>query len=153
MTVLIESLDVRRSVAEVFAYVSDFTTTQEWDPAVLRSRQLTQGPVAVGTCFEVICSLPVGSIALIYEVTAFQHNELFEQHGRSRLFEIHDSICFEPTAVGTRINYKSEIIFTPWLRPLAACSKKALEKMGRESMQGLGAALGNGVDVSRHHSN
>lgn len=92
MTVLCQSVEVCRPVAEVFAYVSDFTTTQEWDATVQRSRQLSEGPIDVGTCFEVTCLLPVGSITLIYEVSAFERNQLFEQRVRSRLFEIQDSI-------------------------------------------------------------
>jgi len=137
-------------LADVFNYVSDFTTSREWDPTVQGSRQLSEGSIDVGTCFEVTCLLPLGSIRLIYKVTAFERNELYEQHCRSRLFEIQDSIRFEPTTEGTRVNYRSEIIFTPWLRPIAACCRKGLEKMGRESVEGLGAVLRSDITLSRH---
>ena len=68
MTVLHETVDVSRPVNEAFAYVSDFTTTAEWDPTVLHASQSTPGAIAVGTEFKVVCALPVGSIDLQYRV-------------------------------------------------------------------------------------
>jgi len=153
MTVLQESVEVPRPVAEVFDYVSDFSTTQEWDATALRARKLSDGPVGVGTRFEVICALPVGSITLTYEVTAFERNALFELRGCSRFFDIQDSIRFEPTAAGTRIDYRAEFTFRPWVRPLADFGRKGLEDMGRDSVQGLGAALRDDFPVSRHQGN
>ena len=68
MTVLHEIADVKRSPEEVYDYVSDFTTTVEWDTTAIAARKLTPGAVAVGTKFEVECALPVGSITLLYTV-------------------------------------------------------------------------------------
>ena len=153
MTVLQESVEVPRPVAEVFDYVSDFSTTQEWDATALRARKLSDGPVSVGTRFEVICALPIGSITLTYEVTAFERNVLFELRGCSRFFDIQDSIRFQPTAAGTRIDYRAEFTFRPWVGPLAERGRKGLESMGRDSVQGLGAALCDDFPVSRHQGN
>ena len=65
MTVLQEHVVVPRPANEAFDYVSDFTTTTEWDSTALEARKLTDGPIAVGTQFEVICALPIGSITLV----------------------------------------------------------------------------------------
>lgn len=56
-----ESVRSPRPQAEVLAYLSDFTTTAEWDPGVKDAEQLTDGPVAVGTgCVSSPCSWAAG---------------------------------------------------------------------------------------------
>ena len=72
MIELHEAAVVARPLEEVFDYVSDFTTTTEWDATALQARKLTPGAVGVGTRFEVICALPVGSITINYQVEELQ---------------------------------------------------------------------------------
>jgi dehydrogenase/reductase SDR family protein 12 len=141
MTVLQESVEVSRSVEDAFAYVSDFVTTTEWDSTVLSARKLTPGAIDVGTEFEVVCALPVGSVTLLYAVQKLQPNKLLELSGTSRFFDIRDTIAFSRTATGTRIDYRAEFRFKPLAAPFAALLGNGLQKMGRESVAGLGAAL------------
>lgn len=141
MTVLQEHVVVPRPANEAFDYVSDFTTTTEWDSTALEARKLTDGPIAVGTQFEVICALPIGSITLVYEVEELVANKKIVLAGQGRFFNIRDTITFTPEKSGTRIDYRAEFDFRPWLRPLASRSQAGLEKMGRESVAGLGEAL------------
>ena len=47
-------LDVRRPIDEVFAYLADFSNTEEWDPGVISAKKRGEGPVAVGTEFKVV---------------------------------------------------------------------------------------------------
>jgi dehydrogenase/reductase SDR family protein 12 len=141
MTVLHETADVARPVDEIFAYVSDFTSTIEWDATALRAIKLTPGEIAVGTEFEVICALPVGSITLIYRVEDLQANKRIVLRGRSRFFNIQDTISFTPSTHGTKIDYRAEFFFKPFISWLGSLSKKGLERMGRESVAGLALAL------------
>lgn len=148
MTVLQEYIEVPRPVAEAFDYVSDFTTTREWDATAIAARKLSSGPVAVGTRFEVQCALPVGSVTLLYEVITFRRNALIQLRGSSRFFDVLDTIRFQPVEGGTRIDYRAEFSFMPWVQPLAEIGKKGLEKMGRDSVQGLAEALRDDFPVS-----
>ena len=141
MTVLHETVDVNRTPEEAFAYVSDFTTTVEWDATAISARKLTPGAIGVGTEFEVVCALPVGSVTLLYTVRKLQHNQCIELSGKSRFFDIRDTITFTPSAIGTHIDYRAEFFFKPWVSRVAALSRKGLQKMGRESVASLGVAL------------
>ena len=141
MTVLHEAVDVNRSLEEVFDYVSDFTTTAEWDATAISACKLTPGEIRVGTQFEVICALPVGSVTLLYTVQRLEQNQCVELLGTSRFFEVRDVISFSPSATGTHIDYQAEFSFKPWVAPIAALSAKGLENMGRESVAGLRLAL------------
>lgn len=141
MTELHETANVARPLEQVFAYVSDFTTTTEWDATALKARKLTPGAVAVGTRFEVVCALPVGSITISYEVEKLQANKLIVLSGSSRFFDIQDTISFAPSKRGTKIDYRAEFFFKPLIKSLAPSMRKGLEKMGRESVAGLAEAL------------
>jgi dehydrogenase/reductase SDR family protein 12 len=141
MTVLNETADVSRPVDEAFAYVSDFTTTTEWDATALRATKLTPGEIRVGTEFEVVCALPIGSINLKYRIEELQANKLIVLKGRCRFFDIQDRISFNPSARGTKIDYRAEFFFKPIFSSLGSLFRKGLEKMGRESVAGLAQAL------------
>jgi hypothetical protein len=46
-----ETIVVQRPLHEVFAYVSEFSRVEEWDPAVAAGARLTEGPLGVGSQF------------------------------------------------------------------------------------------------------
>jgi hypothetical protein len=50
-TATVETPRTRRDVA---AYLSDFSTTQEWDPGVVEAQRLDDGPVGVGSRFRIV---------------------------------------------------------------------------------------------------
>ncbi len=141
MTVLHEVADVKRPPEEVYDYVSDFTTTVEWDATAIAARKLTPGVVAVGTQFEVECALPVSSVVLRYTVKELKPNKLIVLSGSSKFFDIEDTISFSELPGGTRIDYRAEFFFKPLVSTIAEFSKTGLEKMGRESVVGLARAL------------
>ena len=149
MTVLHETAEVNRPIEEVYAYVSDFATTAEWDPTVLRARKLTPGAIIVGTQFEVVCALPVGSVTLLYTVQALQEHSRIELRGSCAFFDVEDVITLSSTAAGTLLDYRAVFNFKPLVSSLAALSNKGLEKMGRESVAGLAEALQDGFPLKQ----
>jgi len=52
---------------EAFAYLADFATISDWDPGVVRSKRLTDEPLAVGARFEVTTSYMGRESVLVYE--------------------------------------------------------------------------------------
>jgi dehydrogenase/reductase SDR family member 12 len=136
-----EEVDVPRPPGEVFAYVSDFTTTVEWDSTARTARKLSPGPISTGTEFCVVCDLPVGSITIMYRVTLLEPNRRIQLSGSSKLFDIQDNIELTPSEKGTHIDYRATFLVKPLLQPVAGLSRKGLEAMGRESVASLGVAL------------
>lgn len=49
---------IRRSPAEVFAYLADFENIPIWNYAITATRKVTPGPVAVGTTYRQTRSIP-----------------------------------------------------------------------------------------------
>jgi dehydrogenase/reductase SDR family protein 12 len=147
MIELHETIEVARSIEEVFAYTSDFSTTAEWDPTVLSARKLTPGAIDIGTEFEVVCALPVGSVTLRYTVQRLRPHKLVELSGSSRLFSVRDTIAFSRSGAATVIDYRATFRFTPLAAPIAALSAKGLRRMGHESVAGLASALADKFPV------
>ncbi|PLW82691.1 short-chain dehydrogenase [Kineobactrum sediminis] len=141
MIVLHEKIDVPRPVHEAFAYVQDFCTTTEWDATAITATRLTPGPIAVGTRFEVVCDMPVGSVTLCYTITRLEPDKVLELHGTCRLFEVTDVIHFSETASGTHIDYRASFELKVPLGPAHGPVKRGMQRMGRKSVEGLRLAL------------
>ncbi|NQX88730.1 MAG: SDR family NAD(P)-dependent oxidoreductase [Halioglobus sp.] len=141
MIVLHETAEVARPIGEVFAYVSDFTTTAEWDSTALRARQTTPGDVTVGTEFEVVCALPVGTVTLQYHVETLEIDDIIVLRGVCNFFHVTDTITFRKSGRQTKVDYKAMFTFSPAIRPLEGFFKVGMEKMGRKSVEGLACAL------------
>lgn len=142
MTVLLEKIQVDRKINEAFEYVANFATTQEWDSTVIAAVQTTDGPIQVGSRFDVRCAMPIGWIDLTYEITELDRNKLIVLRGKSRFFEIEDRITFRDLAIdGCQIEYRAEFFFKPLLAQIAHRFDSGLHKMGGESVAGLKAAL------------
>ena len=62
-----ECIEVQRPLHEVFAYISEFSRVEEWDPAVARGLRLTDGALGVGSQFRV--DMKAG-FSLLYTVPA-----------------------------------------------------------------------------------
>ena len=48
------SIETPRPPAETFAYLSDFSTTEEWNPGVVEAQRLGDAPVGEGTEFRLV---------------------------------------------------------------------------------------------------
>ena len=52
------SIETPRTPAETFAYLSDFSTTEEWDPGVVEAQRLGDASIGDGTEFRARRRLP-----------------------------------------------------------------------------------------------
>ena len=78
-----ETIDLERPVHEVFAYVSDFSRVEEWDPAVSRAEKLTLGMPGVGTEYRIDMN---AGFSIDYTVVEFVDNERILMTASSRFF-------------------------------------------------------------------
>ena len=148
MTTLNETIHIERPAHEVFAYVADFATCEEWDSTAVETERLTDEPVGVGTRYRVVCEAPVGKLPLEYEIVEYQAPEKVVLVGRGRFFEVRDTITFTPTESGCELDYTAEFTWKPYLKGLASQMEPGLKRMGYASVQkGLKAALEDRYEV------
>lgn len=141
MITLHETITVDRTRSEAFNYISDFRTTTEWDATAIRAEKTTPGAVSTGTEFLVHCSLPVGSVAINYRVTALEPDHYIELRGSASLFDIVDRITFEDSGPGTHIDYVAEITPRGAMRVAEKALVPGMQRMGRNSLKGMQRAL------------
>jgi uncharacterized protein YndB with AHSA1/START domain len=100
------SVTINRSVADVFAYVTDGEKCTEWRSGVMDIRR-TNGDGSVGTTYEQGVKGPMGRrIAADYMVTAYEPNRRYEFQTITGPARPHGRYDFEATDDGgTRLTF------------------------------------------------
>ena len=141
MTVLREELEIDRPLEEVFAFVGDFVNSATWDLGVAEASKVTEGPVGVGTRYELIVLFNGKRMPMTYEVTAHEPPRRVELRGTGSTVNAVDDIRFETTPIGTRIRYTAELRLKGVLRVMEPLIRGKLKETGRRAMAGMKAAL------------
>lgn len=137
-----EQFLVHRPLADVFNYLSDFSTIAEWDASVFSCQKISDGAIGVGTKFDLILKSAGRHVAMDYTLKTYQKQHLIFE-GIAKDFVAIDSIWFKETAQGIEITWQADISFEGILAHLLPIMKPALLKLGKTSMQGLAQALAN----------
>lgn len=69
-----KSVVIGRPIDEVFAYVTDFRHSPEWQEGMLQVRKITDGPLGVGTRFQVVRKLMGRQVEGIVEFVVYKPN-------------------------------------------------------------------------------
>lgn len=137
MSRLVEVRDTHRPPEEVFAYVSDFSTTAEYDPGVARAARTDGGPLGPGATFAVDAVFLGRTLPMTYRIVAWDPPRRVTLEGVGATTTARDEIRFEPLGDGTRITWTLDLalrgpsrLATPLLRPF-------LTRLGRQALDGL----------------
>lgn len=137
-----EGFNVRRSAADCYRYLLDFSTIEQWDPSVLAARKLTPGRVVPGCAFELVVRSFGRRLPMDYRLIASTENRYLHLRGTGEGIVADDRIKLEPLEDGlTRIRYTADLQLArlaPWQGALLASS---LRRMGRATVAGLQRAL------------
>ena len=102
-----EPLHVPVPVETAFDHVADFTTTAGWDPGISEARRLDDGPIGLGSRFEVQLRLGLVTVPLVYEITAYQRPHRVVLTTRGLAYRGEDDVRFEATAEGTKVTWNA----------------------------------------------
>ena len=95
---------------QVAAYLSDFSTTEQWDPNTASCRQIDAGPVRVGARFANTQKVGPARTTLEYRVTGYTPNSFVELECDSRLLRSVDRMQFSHGPGGTTtVTYRASI--------------------------------------------
>ena len=136
-----EVLNSPRPIHEVFAYVSDFASCEQWDPGVSSARRLTSGRIGVDTQYRVVCAVGPVRLPLQYEITQWEVDKKVVLQGSCAFFTVTDTISLVENNGGTQLDYKAEFAFNKGLAKVAGIFKGAMTKMGERAVSGLEQAL------------
>jgi carbon monoxide dehydrogenase subunit G len=122
------TVTIRREIEDVFAFLADFENVPTWNYAIVETKKTSPGPVAVGTTYRQIRSIPDRSEER-FEVTALEPSSRLDVHGNIGHFITTISYLLTPTGDGTRLTNVVDLKLSSGvlrlLAPLAASRVKA----------------------------
>jgi uncharacterized protein YndB with AHSA1/START domain len=138
---ILRSVTVDRPVERVFDYLSDFTTTTEWDPGTVRTTRVV-GQGGVGTRYHNVSRFMGRETELTYVVEELSPARRFRLRGENGTVVAHDTMTFAPTQTGgTTVTYRAEFELKGLARLAAPFLAPAFERLGDEAEDGLRSAL------------
>lgn len=122
--------------AAVFAYLSDFTTTEQWDPGSVRTVRVC-GDGGVGTRYANTSTFAGRSTDVDYEVVALTPGRSLTLRGTNSSLVAHDTITVSPAPGGSRFTYHIEFAFQGLLRYAEPVLRLAVWRLVSNGAQGL----------------
>jgi carbon monoxide dehydrogenase subunit G len=139
------SLDTPRPPEEMFAYLSDFSTTEEWDPGVIEAKRLGEEPVREGSEFRLLASFLGRKTPLTYRIAEYDPPHAVTFRGESSTVVSLDRITFEPSGGGgTRITYDADLALKGALKLADPLLRVAFKRVGARALAGLRRTLEEG---------
>jgi len=98
------SIEIRRPVEAVFAFVSDPRNEPQWEKTVTEVRVTPDGPPAVGTKVTKVGSFLGVKLEATSEITALEPNRSLSFKGTSGPASLEATMHFEAVGEGTRLS-------------------------------------------------
>jgi Polyketide cyclase / dehydrase and lipid transport len=137
---LLRTVVVAKPLGPVVGYLSDFTTSTEWDPGTIRTWR-EKGDGGVGTVYRNTSTFLKRTTELTYVVEELVDQRLIRLRGENKTVVSVDTMTFAAVAAGTEVAYGVEFTFKGPARFVAPLLKPALERLGNEAEAGIRAAL------------
>ena len=108
---------------DVWAFLSDFTTTEQWDPPT-QSTERVAGDGGLGTRYRNVSKVLGSETEIIYTVVVHEAPRLLELDGQTSSMQMHDTVRIEQDGPDVRVVYRAEFepqgaakLVTPLLPP------------------------------------
>ena len=134
------TVETTASPESVFAYLSDFTTTTEWDPGTVRTVRVS-GDGGVGTTYRNTSKFAGRETELTYEVVEFAPPARIVLRGTNKTVDAEDTISVAGHGTGSVVTYVAEFEFRGFAKYVAPLLAPALKKLGDDARKGLDDAL------------
>ena len=136
------TVETRRKRDDVAAYLSDFSTTAEWDPGIVEAQRLDHGPLGVGSRFRLVARFLGRSTELTYEIVRYEPGELVTLRGENASVVSLDTMRFTAAPNGgTRVAYEADLTLKGSLRALDPLLRLAFNRVGDRAAAGLRTTL------------
>jgi len=149
---VVERRVLEGKLPDVFDYISDFSTTQKWDPGVISAVHNQRIGVSdddarlpqVGDTFDLVTTWKGAESAFTYTILELERPRRVVLEGHSSLFKALDTIEFsEDSNGGVVIDYRLQLSLRGPLRPFTfalGLISKDLQQLGLDSLDGMSRA-------------
>ena len=134
------SVETTASPAKVFAYLSDFTNTEEWDPGTVRTTRVS-GDGGVGTTYANTSKVAGRETELTYVGEEHVPDSRFVLRGTNKTVTATDTMEIAPVGAGSKVTYTADFEFQGLAKLVVPFMGGAFKKLGDEAEEGLRTAL------------
>ncbi len=135
------TLESQLPAEKVFAYLSDFSNTEEWDPSTVRAERVDRGPIREGSEFRLVASFLGRESAIAYRVVEYDSPNAVGLRGENATVVSLDRIVVEATDTGSRITYDAELTLKGLLKLADPILGVAFRRVGDRALTGMRATL------------
>ncbi|HET6864445.1 MAG TPA: SRPBCC family protein [Solirubrobacteraceae bacterium] len=130
-------IDTHWTPEEAFAYLSDFSTSAEWDPGVVEAEHVGTGAIGKGSEFRLVAEFLGRRSSLTYRIVEYEPTRAVTLLGENATVVSDDRITFERIATGTRVGYDADLRLKGLLRLADPLLALAFNRVGRRALAGL----------------
>jgi uncharacterized protein YndB with AHSA1/START domain len=134
------TVTVNRPLDEVFAYLSDFTNTEEWDAGTVRTTRVS-GDGGVGTTYHNVSKFLGREVEVEYVVERVVPGEVFALRGENSSTVAHDTMTFREVPGGTEVTYAATFDFKGPFKLFDPLTKPLFNKLFDDGANGIRKAL------------
>ena len=132
---------VERPPPEVFAFLHDPANDPKWQVGTIETRQVSEGPVAVGTAFRQVCRSVGRRWEVAYTLTEYEPPARSALEGRIGGVRFRGGYTLEPADGGTRLTASGELTATGLMRLAFPLLAPAWKRDAKKSFPRLKRAL------------
>jgi polyketide cyclase/dehydrase/lipid transport protein len=138
---------IDRQAGEVFDFVADQRNEPKYNPDLLRSDKVTDGPIGVGTRFAAVHTSVGHPVDMIVEVTGYDRPRRFASRTTMAWTEIRGELTFDAAGAGTRMRWAWDVqpkglsrLLTPVVSIVGRRQEQAVWTGLKRHLEGLRAA-------------
>jgi hypothetical protein len=132
---------IERSVEEVFDYVADQRNEPIYNPQMLQSEKITDGPIGIGTRFRAVAKSGRRAMEMLIEVTEFQRPSRFGARTTMSSVDVDGGLTFDPVDGATRMTWSWRVSPRGPLRLLGPLVARIGRRQERAIWTGLKAQM------------
>lgn len=134
------SVTVQKPLEKVWAYLTDFTTTEQWDPGTVSTERIA-GDRGPGTVYRNVSKVLGREVEIEYTVTQLEPQSLFQLSGTTSAMRMQDTMRFDQTPAGVVVTYTAEFEPQGVAKLAAPLMPLGLKKLGDNAAASLETAL------------
>jgi len=127
---------VDRPLEAVWTYLSDFRSTNDWDPGTVETVR-SSGDGGVGTVYHNTSKFLGREVEVDYTVVELESQRLLRLHGENKSVSLTDTITFDGDARSATVTYTARFELKGAARLADPLMRFPLKKLGDEAEQGL----------------
>ena len=136
------TIHLNRPVEQVFAFLMDTGKLSTWQSNLIKTEQITEGPLRAGSRFREVRRLGRRESEIQGEITVFEPNKRFETKTLTKP-EVTVSYSFEAEDGGTRLKHKFVMLTSGLMRLLEPLIAGSIKKESASDFETLKRILEN----------